>query len=216
MANNTNPNEIIPRINFVKLQKRDSRVEPPTFDTDDQEETLTAISTITRITDMDEPPYLFLKAASATAIWNAPTTQERKMRIAGYLELSSKTESIENQLIKINSRMERLESSISEIKENLPSFYCHNIKISYLPTEKWRLKEPININVEEHDVSNFIACFYEANIYGYGESIPECVEDLSFAIINQFEYLIDEGQKYELGAMPKHQLRLLKQVIIER
>ncbi len=59
------------------------------------------------------------------------------------------------------------------------------------------------INIEQRENEDFIACFYEADIYGDGSSIPEAIKDLSNAIINQYESLIKAEKKYELGKMPK-------------
>jgi len=204
MGKDTRDNEIVFYVNKNTRQMKD---QPSIPITSYLSETMTGT---------EEPTTYNPLMPSLGAIWQAPTLEEKTVRINEYLELSLKTESIKNQLIKIRSQIDKLEISISEITEKLPSFHCHSTKLSLLPSEKWRLKEPINITIEENGESNYTACFYEANLYGYVDSIPECINDLSDAILNQVEHLSDEKQKYELGPMPHRQFEILKQVITKR
>jgi hypothetical protein len=69
------------------------------------------------------------------------------------------------------------------------------------------LKRSIQVNVEERAEDDFIACFYEAEVYGYGSSIAEALEDLGSQLVDQFEDLSSEEK--DLGPLPARQLVVL-------
>jgi len=74
----------------------------------------------------------------------------------------------------------------------------------------------LNIAVEQREVDDFVACLYDANVYGYGDTIPEALNDLRVDIISQFEYLTTQETKVELGKALKRQLDFLKGVIVRK
>ena len=59
----------------------------------------------------------------------------------------------------------------------------------------------------------FIACLYDAELYGYGESIPEALEDLKEATVDQFKYLKEQESEIQLGRLPQKQLEFLNSII---
>ena len=69
------------------------------------------------------------------------------------------------------------------------------------------------VTVEQHAADDFVACFYDADIYGYGDSIPGSLEDLKNHLVSQYEFLLKESQHIELGTAPAEQLLVLKRAI---
>ena len=66
------------------------------------------------------------------------------------------------------------------------------------------------IAVEQHGEEDFIACFYDADVYGYGDSIPEALDDLKEQLVNQLEFLLEEEKRVTLGPTPRKQLDILR------
>lgn len=74
----------------------------------------------------------------------------------------------------------------------------------------WKMTRPILVTVEQHALDDFVACFYDADIYGYGDSIPSSLEDLKRNLVSQYEFLLEESQRVELGVAPEKQLLALQ------
>ena len=73
-----------------------------------------------------------------------------------------------------------------------------NIFIDSLRSEKYKLKKPIPINLE-HAEAVYIATNYDLELYGYGDSEQEAIEELRNSIIECYEDLKEEDQ---LGPLP--------------
>lgn len=149
--------------------------------------------------------------AGGTAVWE-PTLSE--MIITGFgtyttasyhLIESSAYENIMHQLKNIEEKVEFLINKISTV----------SIALNTLNSDTWSLAKPLIINFEQRDEEEFVACFYEANIYGYGNSIPEAIEDFQLALTYQFEDLLQDKEEI-LGPMPQKQLTILKDIIIPK
>jgi len=108
--------------------------------------------------------------------------------------------------------------SIEEDITNLKNFIAiHTLPINTLSNDKWEFrKPPLHIAIEQRGVSEFIACLYDIDIYGYGDTVPESIDDLKEAIINQFEFLLEQESPLNLGIMPKKQLTFLKEIMVEK
>ncbi|MBC8462367.1 MAG: hypothetical protein H8D67_30725 [Deltaproteobacteria bacterium] len=99
-------------------------------------------------------------------------------------------------------------------KLNLPSsFNVYNIAINDLSQNEWILGKPLMITVEQHGEEDFIACFYDADIYGYGDTIPEALDDLKEQLVGQLEFLLKEEKRVVLGVTPQKQLNVLRRHI---
>jgi hypothetical protein len=91
------------------------------------------------------------------------------------------------------------------------------VPINTLGSDKWEFrKPPLHVSIEQRGVCDFIACLYDINIYGYGDKIPEALDDLKEAIIDQFEFLLEQESSVKLGNMPKKQLDFLKEIMVEK
>ena len=106
----------------------------------------------------------------------------------------------------------------SELKEeNEDSKFCtYNVTINNIGEGQRMLANPIIVTIEQRSEDDFVACFYDVDIYGYGESIPDALDDLKFHIVSQFEFLLQEEKRVELGVFPAKQLAILRNLIIKR
>lgn len=95
------------------------------------------------------------------------------------------------------------------------------IKVSSVPlytlrSETLELKEPpLNVAMEQRDAEEFVACLYDISIFGYGETIPEALDDFRENIISQFHYLSEKEAEVKLGKLPEKQLRFLKSILVK-
>ena len=88
------------------------------------------------------------------------------------------------------------------------------IPVHTLGSHKWELKDALNVTVEQRAEDRFIACLYDVDLYGYGETIPEALDDLKEAIVNQLEFLLEEAKTVELGVVPKKQFNFLRRCVV--
>lgn len=114
-------------------------------------------------------------------------------------------------VILLNDRLPELK------KENEDSKFCtYSVTINDIGEGQWMLANPIIVTIEQRSEDDFVACFYDADIYGYGESIPDALDDLKFHIVSQFEFLLQEEKSIELGTIPAKQLIVLHNLIRKR
>jgi len=91
----------------------------------------------------------------------------------------------------------------------------HTIPINSFGVRDYELKKIILISIEERNNDEFVACFYDADIYGYGESLIEAIDDLKKNILYQYDFLRREIEKgYKLGPIPEKQLAILSEFIV--
>lgn len=114
----------------------------------------------------------------------------------------------------------QLKAQIDKIQGELgklhSSFQVYSIAINDLGQNEWILDKPLIITVEKRDEEDFIACFYDADVYGYGDSIPEALDDLKERLVNQLEFLLTAEKRVSLGLVPQKQLEVLRQHIKRR
>lgn len=108
-------------------------------------------------------------------------------------------------------RVSTLENKLEQL-EGL--FGVNTVYINTLGDENWELKQPLNIAVEQRSSEDFTACLYDVDLYGYGESIPEALEDLKVVIVNQFEFLLQQKGKVELGKPLKKHFEFLNNILV--
>lgn len=107
-------------------------------------------------------------------------------------------------------RISALENKFAKIEQ---FFNLSTITINSLNNSNWKLVNPINVTIEQRSPEDFVACLYDIDLYGYGESIPEALEDFKEALINQFEFLKDQEGQTELGELPNNQLKFLDSLV---
>lgn len=107
-------------------------------------------------------------------------------------------------VVSIEKKVEQLEGLFS----------ISTVTINILGSENWELKQPLNVAVEQRGPEDFIACLYDVDLYGYGDSIPEALEDLKAVIVNQFEFLLQQEGKVQLGNLLKKQFEFLTTILV--
>jgi predicted RNase H-like HicB family nuclease len=135
-----------------------------------------------------------------TAIFEQPTAYQPKIAAHTHIDLEMEIASIEKDI------------------ENLKNlFTVHTVLLNTLGSDKWEIrKPPLHVSIEQRGVSEFVACLYDINIYGYGDTIPETLDDLKEAMVNQFEFLSEQESSIKLGDMPKKQFNFLKEIMVEK
>jgi len=110
--------------------------------------------------------------------------------------------------------IKRLSTLENKFKQLEGLFGVSTVYINTLGDENWELKQPLHIAVEQRSSEDFTACLYDVDLYGYGESIPEALEDLKLVIVNQYEYLLQQKDKTELGKPLKKQFEFLNNILV--
>jgi len=91
----------------------------------------------------------------------------------------------------------------------------HSIALNSLNSDEWELKEPLWVTVEERGKDDFVACLYEADVFGYGDSVPEALDEPRAAIVNQFEALQRAERDGPLAHALTSQLEFLRQTLVK-
>ena len=119
-----------------------------------------------------------------------------------------------NVLSAIESRLDAIENQLIVASELLNQ-KIYSITINDLAQNEWKLDNPLIVTVEQYSEDDFVACFYDADVYGYGDSIPEALDDLKEQLVNQLEFLLEEEKRVTLGPIPQKQLDILRRVVHE-
>ncbi len=67
--------------------------------------------------------------------------------------------------------------------------------------------------MEQDSEEDFIACFYDADVYGHGDSIKKALDDLKVGLVNQLEFLLEKEKQANLEADTRKQLKVLRRHI---
>lgn len=118
------------------------------------------------------------------------------------------------------TELEELKGSViqpgNELHRLQSIFRTYRVTINDLGENQRKLANPIVVTIEQRSEEDFAACFYDADIYGYGDSIPECLDDLKLQMVSQLEFLSREEKRVDLGVSPAKQLAVLRNLITER
>ena len=87
-----------------------------------------------------------------------------------------------------------------------------NLQISSLQPEPYKLLQAIPVVIQPQE-QEWIASFYDANLYASGETEQEAFDNLRSLILDVYESLAAE--KDELGPEPARQIAILKSFIGE-
>lgn len=115
----------------------------------------------------------------------------------------------------IEPRLDSIERQLEKVSEllNRQTRRVYSIPVNDLAQNEWKLEKTLMITVEQHSEEDFIACFYDADVYGYGDSIPEALDDLKERLVNQLEFLLEQEKQATLGPIPQKQLDVLRRLI---
>ncbi len=110
-------------------------------------------------------------------------------------------------------RITAIEASLKQ----LDSFLSINtVYVNTLRDDFIEIKQPIAVNIEQRQNDEFIACLYDIDLYGYGESPPDALDDLVVVIVNQYCYLKEMEGNIEFGELPLKQWKYFKSIIEEK
>lgn len=116
----------------------------------------------------------------------------------------------------IEKGFSRLENEMKSIQSSMASlFRVHTVSINTLANSKWELCQPLSIAVEQRAADEFVACLYDVNLYGYGGTMPEAIDDLKAVMVDQLEYLSEREGEIDLGGELKQQLTYLRKILVE-
>jgi len=94
-------------------------------------------------------------------------------------------------------------------------FGLSTVPMNTLGNSKWELKQPLDVAIEQRGAEDFVACLYDVDLYGYGDTVPEALNDVKTAIMSQFEYLTRQDRKIQLGESLKRQLQFLRNILVK-
>jgi hypothetical protein len=113
-----------------------------------------------------------------------------------------------------NLMIEKLATSMQNLESQLQAaLRTHAIALNDPGDTGWKMTRPIWVTVEQRAPDDFVACFYDADVYGYGDSIPSSLEDLKRHLVSQYEFLLEESKRVELGPSPAEQLLVLSRIL---
>ncbi|MDI6793894.1 MAG: hypothetical protein QME81_13695 [bacterium] len=115
-------------------------------------------------------------------------------------------EELKGSVIQLGIELHRLQSI----------FRTYSVTINDLGESQRKPANPVVVTIEQRSEEDFVACFYDADIYGYGDSIPECLDDLKLQMVSQLQFLSREEKRVDLGVFPAKQLAVLRNLITER
>jgi len=116
-------------------------------------------------------------------------------------------ETLQGQWEQLKTQMDEIQGELWKLRS---AFKVYSIAVNDLGQNDWRLDKPLMVTVEQRGEEDFIACFYDADVYGYGDSIPEALDDLKERLVNQLEFLLAEEKRVLLGTVPQKQLEVLR------
>ena len=92
----------------------------------------------------------------------------------------------------------------------------NSVTINDLSRKGWQLKNPLVIIMEQRSEEDYVACFHDAYIYGYGDTSTEALDNLKELMLDQLEFLLKEKEQIILGTIPQNQLDILRFYIKKR
>jgi hypothetical protein len=125
----------------------------------------------------------------------------------------SQSDSEELHRIDIVMRIASLEKAIEQQKS---FFKISTVFLNTLGSNLWELVRPLAVAIEQRAAEDFVACLYDGDLYGYGDSVPESLEDLKSVIVNQYEYLLGCQKEKILSASLDNQLLFLSKLLVTR
>ena len=114
--------------------------------------------------------------------------------------------------LRFGKQLQDIRKAVDDLRTGMK---VHSVTLNEVGQEAWLLAKPLVATVEERGAEDFTACFYDADVYGYGESIPEAIDDLKRHLVSQLEFLLEEAKRASLGPAPRRQLAVLKRLLRE-
>lgn len=100
------------------------------------------------------------------------------------------------------------------LEEQSHFFKINSVFVNTLGSSNWEIARPLAVTVEQRSENDFVACLYDLDLYGYGDTVPESLEDLKSVIINQYEYLLECQDTLSDGL--QKQLEFLRSLLVPK
>lgn len=115
----------------------------------------------------------------------------------------------------IISRLSSLEARLRRIEKNTERFRASQIvPITTVAPEPYEIRRPLFVTVEPSG-EEFVASFFDANVYATGDTEEEAVSNLRTVLLDVFDSLSSEPEE-SLGPEPARQLAVLRQFILKQ
>lgn len=114
-------------------------------------------------------------------------------------------------IIKRNKDEVVVESTTRVVLEEYRAYY-KNILIDSLNSDRYFLIKPISVTIEHCD-NVYVATNYDLDIYGYGDSEVEALDELKSLIVEFYEDLKEEK---DLAPIPRKMMYFYKEVLKEK
>lgn len=144
-------------------------------------------------------------------VWPIPTPKEPSIIV----QSSGTTQSYAEETLHRIDLVQRVASLENKMRRFESLFSVSTVPINTLGNSKWELRQLLSVSIEQRGAEDFVACLYDVDLYGYGDTVPEALNDLKTAIVNQFEYLIRQDKEIQLGEPLKRQLQFLRNILVK-
>jgi len=112
--------------------------------------------------------------------------------------------------------IKNLQTDMQEMKELFANLrrYPKQIQLENLRNQRYELMRPLYILLEEDD-EQYVATWYDGDVFGYGANEQEAIDDLCETITATWEVFKKESQADGLGDALAMQWRFFQKIIRE-
>jgi hypothetical protein len=110
----------------------------------------------------------------------------------------------------------RISNLEQEVREQRRFFKINTVFLNTLGSSRWEIKRPLAVGIEQRAKNDFVACLYDIDLYGYGDSVPESLEELKLTMVNQYEYLVKVRQEVPLSDALQKQIAFLEELLVPK
>jgi len=117
----------------------------------------------------------------------------------------------------VNQALHNLQVQVQDVRDLLAHLrrgYPRQIHLENLRDPGYEVRRAIPVTLEEDD-GQYVATWYDADMFGYGDSEQEALEDLCESIVSLWEVLKRESAIQGLGDALAKQWAFLQKVIRE-
>ncbi len=140
------------------------------------------------------------------------STANRLLDLVSMEYVSTLTTDLRSTVQHLTSRVANLEHRLLSLEKALR---VHTVTLNPFSRAGWVLTQPITVCVEQPGPDDFVACLYEGDIYGHGDTIAEAVGDLKELALEQVRHLAEISNQLELSLPLQKQLAYLKTIFKE-
>ena len=123
-----------------------------------------------------------------------------------------------NYMVTVDQALHELQAQVQDVRDLLAHLrrgYPRPIPLENLRDARYEVMHSIPVVLEE-DEEQYVATWYDADLFGYGDSEQEALDDLCESIVSLWEVLKRESAARGLGDALVKQWAFLQKVIRER